>query len=43
MTAAAGGELKLVEMLLRYGAEIFHKDVNGWTAEDYAILHGNAR
>uniref|UniRef100_A0A8V0XBB0 Ankyrin repeat domain 26 n=1 Tax=Gallus gallus TaxID=9031 RepID=A0A8V0XBB0_CHICK len=40
MTAASGGELKLVKVLLRYGADLSHKDTNGWTAEDYAIIHG---
>ncbi|XP_031471193.1 ankyrin repeat domain-containing protein 26-like isoform X2 [Phasianus colchicus] len=42
MTAASGGELKLVKILLRYGADLSHKDTNGWTAEDYAIIHGYA-
>eukprot|EP00076_Gallus_gallus_P016969 XP_015136530.1 ankyrin repeat domain-containing protein 26 isoform X6 [Gallus gallus] len=40
MTAASGGELKVVKVLLRYGADLSHKDTNGWTAEDYAIIHG---
>ncbi|XP_048812981.1 ankyrin repeat domain-containing protein 26 isoform X17 [Lagopus muta] len=42
MTAASGGELKLVKILLHYGADLSHKDTNGWTAEDYAIIHGYA-
>ncbi|XP_021240512.1 ankyrin repeat domain-containing protein 26 isoform X5 [Numida meleagris] len=42
MTAASGGELKLIKVLLRYGADLSHKDTNGWTAEDYAIIHGYA-
>ncbi|XP_042647870.1 titin homolog isoform X3 [Tyto alba] len=40
MTAASGGELNLVKVLLRYGADVSHKDTNGWTAEDYAVIHG---
>ncbi|XP_064302817.1 ankyrin repeat domain-containing protein 26 isoform X2 [Phalacrocorax carbo] len=40
MTAASGGELKLIKVLLRYGADVSHKDTNGWTAEDYAVIHG---
>ncbi|XP_025953125.2 ankyrin repeat domain-containing protein 26 isoform X10 [Dromaius novaehollandiae] len=40
MTAASGGELNLIKVLLRYGADLSHKDVNGWTAEDYAVIHG---
>ncbi|KAM9250297.1 uncharacterized protein FYN16_014715, partial [Cariama cristata] len=40
MTAASGGELNLVEVLLRYGADVSHKDTNGWTAEDYAVING---
>ncbi|XP_065596990.1 ankyrin repeat domain-containing protein 26-like [Cyrtonyx montezumae] len=42
MTAAAGGELKLIKLLLCYGADLSHKDTNGWTAEDYAIIHGHS-
>ncbi|XP_065516429.1 ankyrin repeat domain-containing protein 36C-like isoform X2 [Lathamus discolor] len=40
MTAASGGELNLVKALLHYGADLSHKDTNGWTAEDYAVIHG---
>ncbi|XP_026723792.1 ankyrin repeat domain-containing protein 26-like [Athene cunicularia] len=40
MTAASGGELNLIKVLLRYGADVSHKDTNGWTAEDYAVIHG---
>ncbi|XP_014748563.1 PREDICTED: ankyrin repeat domain-containing protein 26 isoform X4 [Sturnus vulgaris] len=40
MTAASGGELSLIKVLLRYGADVSHKDTNGWTAEDYAVIHG---
>ncbi|XP_035177653.1 ankyrin repeat domain-containing protein 26-like isoform X4 [Oxyura jamaicensis] len=40
MTAASGGELNLIKVLLRYGADLSHKDTKGWTAEDYAIIHG---
>ncbi|XP_067171310.1 ankyrin repeat domain-containing protein 26 isoform X3 [Apteryx mantelli] len=40
MTAASGGELNLIKVLLRYGADVSHKDINGWTAEDYAVIHG---
>ncbi|XP_021409173.2 ankyrin repeat domain-containing protein 26 isoform X7 [Lonchura striata] len=40
MTAASGGELNVIKVLLRYGADVSHKDTNGWTAEDYAVIHG---
>ncbi|KAM8811895.1 uncharacterized protein ACNFOS_015023 [Eudromia elegans] len=40
MMAASGGKLNLMKLLLRYGADISHKDINGWTAEDYAVIHG---
>ncbi|XP_051466786.1 ankyrin repeat domain-containing protein 26 isoform X3 [Apus apus] len=40
MTAASAGELSLIKVLLRYGADVTHKDTNGWTAEDYAVIHG---
>ncbi|XP_056195449.1 ankyrin repeat domain-containing protein 26-like isoform X2 [Falco biarmicus] len=40
MTAASGGVLNLIKVLLRYGADVSHKDTNGWTAEDYAVIHG---
>ncbi|XP_065489114.1 ankyrin repeat domain-containing protein 26 [Caloenas nicobarica] len=40
MTAASGGELNLIKVLLQYGADVSHKDTNGWTAEDYAVIHG---
>ncbi|KQK84882.1 hypothetical protein AAES_44519 [Amazona aestiva] len=40
MTAASGGELNLIKVLLHYGADVSHKDTNGWTAEDYAVIHG---
>ncbi|XP_030912767.1 ankyrin repeat domain-containing protein 26-like [Geospiza fortis] len=40
MTAASGGELNVIKVLLRYGADVSHKDANGWTAEDYAVIHG---
>ncbi|XP_054679672.1 ankyrin repeat domain-containing protein 26-like isoform X3 [Grus americana] len=40
MTAASGGELNLIKVLLRYGADVSHKDSQGWTAEDYAVIHG---
>uniref|UniRef100_A0A8B9QJH2 Uncharacterized protein n=1 Tax=Apteryx owenii TaxID=8824 RepID=A0A8B9QJH2_APTOW len=40
MTAASGGELNLIKVLLRYGADVSHKDINGWTAEDFAVIHG---
>ncbi|KAL2309414.1 hypothetical protein Nmel_005614 [Mimus melanotis] len=40
MTAASGGDLSLIKVLLRYGADVSHKDTNGWTAEDYAVIHG---
>lgn len=43
MTAASGGELNLIKVLLRYGADVSHKDTNGWTAEDYAVIHGYSR
>ena len=43
MTAASGGQLNLIKVLLRYGADLFHKDTNGWTAEDYAVTHGYSR
>lgn len=43
MTAASGGELNLIKVLLRYGADLSHKDTKGWTAEDYAIIHGYSR
>ncbi|KAM6290360.1 ankyrin repeat domain-containing protein 26 [Porphyrio hochstetteri] len=42
MTAASGGQLNLIKVLLRYGADISHKDTNGWTAEDYAVIHGHS-
>ncbi|KAM6320946.1 ankyrin repeat domain-containing protein 26 [Aegotheles albertisi] len=42
MTAASGGELNLVKVLLQYGADVSHKDTNGWTAEDYAVIHGHS-
>ncbi|XP_032544561.1 ankyrin repeat domain-containing protein 26 isoform X8 [Chiroxiphia lanceolata] len=40
MTAASGGEVNLIKVLLQYGADLSHKDTNGWTAEDYAVIHG---
>ncbi|KAM6213308.1 ankyrin repeat domain-containing protein 26 [Sarcoramphus papa] len=40
MTAASGGELNLIKVLLQYGADVSQKDTNGWTAEDYAVIHG---
>ncbi|XP_010226592.1 PREDICTED: ankyrin repeat domain-containing protein 26, partial [Tinamus guttatus] len=40
MTAASGGKLNLIKLLLRYGADVSRKDINGWTAEDYAVIHG---
>ncbi|XP_038009623.1 ankyrin repeat domain-containing protein 26-like isoform X1 [Motacilla alba alba] len=40
MTAASGGELNMIKVLLRYGADVSQKDTNGWTAEDYAVIHG---
>ncbi|XP_027749469.1 ankyrin repeat domain-containing protein 26-like [Empidonax traillii] len=40
MTAASGGEVNLIKVLLQYGADVSHKDTNGWTAEDYAVIHG---
>ncbi|RLW06533.1 hypothetical protein DV515_00004401 [Chloebia gouldiae] len=40
MTAASGGELNVIKVLLQYGADVSHKDTNGWTAEDYAVIHG---
>ncbi|XP_010142909.1 PREDICTED: ankyrin repeat domain-containing protein 18A-like, partial [Buceros rhinoceros silvestris] len=40
MTAASGGDLNVIKVLLRYGADVSHKDTNGWTAEEYAVLHG---
>ncbi|XP_018765729.1 ankyrin repeat domain-containing protein 26-like isoform X1 [Serinus canaria] len=40
MTAASGGELNVIKVLLRYGADVSQKDTNGWTAEDYAVIHG---
>uniref|UniRef100_A0A8C0HH17 Ankyrin repeat domain-containing protein 7 n=1 Tax=Buteo japonicus TaxID=224669 RepID=A0A8C0HH17_9AVES len=43
MTAASGGELNLIKVLLQYGADVSHKDTNGWTAEDYAVIHGYSR
>ena len=43
MTAASSGQLNLIKVLLRYGADLFHKDTNGWTAEDYAVIHGYSR
>lgn len=43
MTAASGGELNVIKVLLRYGADVSHKDTNGWTAEDYAVIHGYSR
>uniref|UniRef100_A0A8C6ZUP3 Ankyrin repeat domain-containing protein 7 n=1 Tax=Nothoprocta perdicaria TaxID=30464 RepID=A0A8C6ZUP3_NOTPE len=43
MTAASGGKLNLIKLLLRYGADVSHKDINGWTAEDYAVIHGYSR
>lgn len=43
MTAASGGDLNLIKVLLRYGADLSHKDANGWTAEEHAVLHGYSR
>lgn len=40
MTAASGGELSLIKVLLQYSADVSQKDTNGWTAEDYAVIHG---
>lgn len=43
MTAASGGELNLIQVLLRYGADVSHKDTKGRTAEDYAVIRGYSR
>jgi len=43
MTAASGGELSLIKVLLRYGADVSQKDSNGRTAEDYAVVRGYSR
>lgn len=43
MIAASDGELNLVKVLLRYGADVSHTDPHEWTAEDYAVIHGYSR
>lgn len=43
MTAASVGKLNLIKVLLQYGADVSPKDANGWTAEDYALIHGYPR
>ncbi|XP_071616779.1 ankyrin repeat domain-containing protein 26-like [Heliangelus exortis] len=38
--AASVGKMKLIQVLLHYGADISHKDADGRTADDYACIYG---
>ena len=40
MLAVKYESANVVRLLLQQGADIFSKDVFGWTAEDYAIISG---
>ncbi|XP_071612675.1 ankyrin repeat domain-containing protein 7-like [Heliangelus exortis] len=40
MMAASVGKMKLIQVLLHYGADISHKDADGRTADDYACIYG---
>uniref|UniRef100_A0A8V5GV45 Uncharacterized protein n=1 Tax=Melopsittacus undulatus TaxID=13146 RepID=A0A8V5GV45_MELUD len=43
LNKGADVHLNLIKVLLHYGADVSHKDTNGWTAEDYAVVHGYSR
>ncbi|XP_068025886.1 ankyrin repeat domain-containing protein 26 isoform X6 [Melanerpes formicivorus] len=42
MVAASAGASSSIKALLRYGADVSDKDAHGWTAEDYARIHGHS-
>ena len=37
MTAARGGDMEMVQLLLAKGADRTMKDADGWTPRDFAI------
>lgn len=41
MLAAGNGQISMLQLLLRFDADITLKDTKGWSSDDYAVMNGH--